>query len=259
MKRTTVGIIVLTVLFSTAFVFFSNKSNIKGTSVKANEQTDYEQKLQRSVEKGLQEYDVVHQVMPWYYETMVIFNIQTTINGNDAKAKKFAGQIKNKVDDIVLSKKIKTHYKHYFIAIYNANGEDLVTRSKDGSLKKDIKNIGTIQTEKLPQEYTQEQALKNGDILMKNRTKKQKEKIKQFKRSVIDGKPDFIRFTRFTSSGAAVLTEYHFNGQMIYYRYDSSRDKSGVSDILEDYCKELVTDSEMSYITQCYKNHTLEF
>ena len=81
-------------------------------------------------------------------------------------------------------------------------------------------------------------------------------------------KPDFIRFTQFTPKGDAVITEFQFNGKLIYYRYDSSRDLTEMfkrgrlikgkfikgPKIEEDYCKTLVNDPQMPYLSKCYKN-----
>ncbi|MGG2028016.1 hypothetical protein AB1282_20150 [Gottfriedia sp. S16(2024)] len=140
--------------------------------------------------------------------------------------------------------------------------------------KKEIENFGEKQTNKVPLIYSKKEALKNGDItFFKERTSEQKKKITEFKNNVKNKKPDFIRFTQFTSNGDAVITEYQFNGKIIYYRYDSSRDRTDQhrkgtfvkgkfvkgSHIVEDYCKKLVPNSKMSYITNCYKYDKIEF
>ncbi|MDM5281768.1 DUF4362 domain-containing protein [Peribacillus frigoritolerans] len=111
--------------------------------------------------------------------------------------------------------------------------------------------------------------MKNGDITFFNeRTPEQKQKLLQFKNNVKNKKPDFIRFTEFTEKGDALITEYQFNGKLIYYRSDTSRDRTDQNrkgkivkgefvkgpHVIEDYCKKLVPNSEMSYLTDCYKN-----
>ncbi|TFJ91739.1 DUF4362 domain-containing protein [Lentibacillus salicampi] len=85
-----------------------------------------------------------------------------------------------------------------------------------------------------------------------------------------NGNPDFIRFTQFSQSGDPIITEFQFNGELIYYRWDSTRDESGEHigenkdtggrfSIQEDYCNELVNDPKMPYITNCYKYESHEF
>ena len=141
--------------------------------------------------------------------------------------------------------------------------------AEENPFKKEIENFGEKLTNRVPKVYSKEEAIKNGDItFFSKRTPEQKQKILQFKNNVKNKKPDFIRFTQFTEKGDALITEYQFNGKIIYYLSDTSRDRTDqqrkgqlVKDkfvkgahIIEDYCKKLVPNSEMPYITDCYKN-----
>ena len=141
-------------------------------------------------------------------------------------------------------------------------------------LKKEIDNYGEKLTNKIPSSYSKEDARKNGDVIFfKHKSTFENKKIKQFIYNVKNNKPDFIRFVEFTSKGDPVITEYQFNGKLIYYRYDSSRDRSDqyrkgtfamgkfikAPQVLEDYCKKLVYNSKMSYLTNCYHFDKVEF
>lgn len=149
-----------------------------------------------------------------------------------------------------------------------------VSKAEDNNLSKikfinEIKNFGKKLTNKVPKIYTKEQALKNGDIVSgTKRPKKQKEKIEEFIHNVKIGKPDFIRFVQFTSLGDAVIKEYQFNGKLIFYRFDSTRDRTHrfsrtkdgrLIEIQKDYCTNLKVGKDISYITNCFYNKQHEF
>ncbi|MCT1389879.1 DUF4362 domain-containing protein [Peribacillus frigoritolerans] len=148
--------------------------------------------------------------------------------------------------------------------------------AEGNSFKREIENFGGKLTNKVPKVYSKEEAMKNGDItFFSERTPEQKQKLLQFKNNVKNKKTDFIRFTEFTEKGDALITEYQFNGKLIYYRSDTSRDRTDQNrkgefvkgefvkgpHVIEDYCKKLVPNSEMSYLTDCYKfkNGKIEF
>ncbi|WP_158095043.1 DUF4362 domain-containing protein [Gottfriedia luciferensis] len=140
-------------------------------------------------------------------------------------------------------------------------------------LVKEIENYGKKETNMVPASYSKKDAKKNGDIIHKHRTAKENKRIKQFVNNVINKNPDFIRFVEFTSKGDPVITEYQFNGKLIYYRFDSSRDRTDQyrkgtfamskfvtgPKVLEDYCQKLVINSKMSYLTNCYHFDKVEF
>lgn len=277
MKKSIVGIVVCLFFGAILFVY----SDFEEPAAKAKDQLVYPEKtnkefalMKESIMDGLKDYDVVRDVVQDYLQTMVTFTITTSISDSNADSKKLAKEIKGKVDQILKSKEFMAKYDYYFIAVTNKSGENLIDRPVDASLENQIKNFGEKQTNEVPMTYSKEEAIKNGDITFyKKRTTEQKKKINQFKNNVKNKKPDFIRFTQFTAKGDAVITEYQFNGKLIYYRYDSSRDhtdqhRKGTfnkgnfvkgSPVQEDYCKKLVPDSKMSYLTNCYKNDTIEF
>lgn len=159
--------------------------------------------------------------------------------------------------------------------IVNLNGNSLAQVNKDDgdsnlTFEQQIKNFGDKLTNKTPKEYTQEEAIENGDITPTNITPEQREKINLFMENVNNGDPDFIRFVQFSQTGDPIITEFQFNGELIYYRWDSTRDESGRHirgnmetgesfKIQEDYCKKLVNNPEMPYITDCYKYESYEF
>ncbi|WP_332648927.1 DUF4362 domain-containing protein [Lysinibacillus sp. 54212] len=137
-----------------------------------------------------------------------------------------------------------------------------------------IDNFGTKLTNQVPKLYSQNEAMENGDITPSNITSEQLEKINQFIENVKNKKPDFIRFVQFTSKDETetVITEYQFNGKLIYYRYDSTRDTSGQhvvinedgkqSAIVEDYCKKIekkIKPWKGTFITKCIVSEYLEF
>lgn len=140
-------------------------------------------------------------------------------------------------------------------------------------LKKEIENYGEKETNRIPAFYTKEDAIKNGDIIIKEGSSLQNNRINKFINNVRNKKPDFIRFVEFTSKGDPVITEYQYNGKLIYYRFDSSRDRTDKyrkgtfamskfvagPKILEDYCQKLVVNSKMSYLTNCYHFDKVEF
>ncbi|MEE3953482.1 DUF4362 domain-containing protein [Peribacillus frigoritolerans] len=274
MKKSIVGIVVCIFFGAILFVY----SDFEEPAAKTKDQLVYPEKefalMKESIMDGLKDYEVVRDVVQDYLETMVTFTITTSISDSNADSKKLAKEIKGKVDQILKSKEFMAKYDYYFIAVTNKSGENLIDRPVDASLENQIKNFGEKQTNEVPMTYSKEEAIKNGDItFFKKRTPEQKMKIIQFENNVKNKKPDFIRFTQFTAKGDAVITEYQFNGKLIYYRYDSSRDhtdqhRKGTfikgnfvkgSPVQDDYCKKLVSDSKMSYLTNCYKNDTIEF
>ncbi|WP_087974986.1 DUF4362 domain-containing protein [Oceanobacillus rekensis] len=138
------------------------------------------------------------------------------------------------------------------------------------TFEQQIKKFGEKQTNKVPKDYTPEEAMENGDITPPNITPKQREKINQFKENVKNDNPDFIRFVQFSRTEDPIITEFQFNGELIYYRWDSTRDESKRHikrnmdtgerfSVHEDYCKEIVNNPKMPYITDCYKYESYEF
>ncbi|PGL71058.1 DUF4362 domain-containing protein [Bacillus sp. AFS055030] len=139
-------------------------------------------------------------------------------------------------------------------------------------LKKEIENYGEKATNKIPASYSKKDAIKNGDIII-GKTTNHNERVQKFIKNVKNKNPDFIRFVEFTSKGDPVITEYQFNGKLIYYRFDSSRDKTDRyrkgtfamskfvtgPKVLEDYCQKLVVNSKTSYLTNCYHFDKVEF
>ncbi|MFB7142930.1 DUF4362 domain-containing protein [Gottfriedia sp. NPDC056225] len=140
-------------------------------------------------------------------------------------------------------------------------------------LKKEIENYGEKETNKIPVAYSKKDALKNGDVIVKGKNTNQNAQIKRFVNNVKNKKPDFIRFVEFTTKGDPVITEYQFNGKLIYYRFDSSRVQSdkyrkgtfamgkfvAATKVLEDYCQKIVVNSKDSYLTNCYHFDKVEF
>ncbi|WP_408008219.1 DUF4362 domain-containing protein [Pseudalkalibacillus sp. A8] len=221
------------------------------------------------MENSLKEFEVVNTISPMYTGTLIEFIISTSIQGNDEDDKELAEEIKEKANNIYKIKggKMRSRFKYHFIYVNNTNGDNLIKRPVDKSLEKEIRNFGKKLTNKVPKNYTKKDAIENGDILFgKDRTPKQNRKLKKFKQNVANDKPDFIRFVQFTTLGDPIITEYQFNGKLIYYRYDSTRDRTKIhrrgeerSAVQDDYCKVLVPDPKMPYITECYKNNAFEF
>ncbi|CEG26217.1 DUF4362 domain-containing protein [Bacillus sp. B-jedd] len=217
------------------------------------------------LKRGLRDYNEVVDAVANHLETRVSIEVYTVLKGDDKSASMKAIEIKEKAIQIITNNKsIKIPKDRYFIYVYDHNGDDLIESEYDDALIPEIHSFGKKLTNKIPRDYSKAMALKNGDITPTSITKKQRDKIERFMENVKNKKPDFIRFTQFTSFGHAVITEYQFNGKLIYYRSDSSRDKlgqlrKGKSDVYEDYCKQLVPDSIKSYLTNCLKSKTIEF
>ncbi|MCM3164543.1 DUF4362 domain-containing protein [Metabacillus litoralis] len=228
--------------------------------------------LRKSILEGLKDYKEVTDVLPNITETMATFTIFTTLKETDEGSESKAEEIKNKVDDIVSSKNIEVAYANYFITVTNIEGENLLARSLDTSFDKQIKDFGKKLTNQVPENYSKKNAIENGDILPGFITETQRRRINEFISNVNNNKSDFIRFVRFPSPNSPIITEFQFNGELIYYREDSTRvnrdnridqDEEVIQvqeeKVKEDYCKKLVKDSIMSYITDCYKNDVIEF
>jgi Domain of unknown function (DUF4362) len=137
-----------------------------------------------------------------------------------------------------------------------------------------IESFGKKLTDQISANYTKEMAKENGDITFySKRTFQQQKRIDNFKENVKRKRADFIRFTEFTPKGDAIITEYQFNGKLIYYRSDTSRDRTDIyrkgrfvngtfikgPHVIEDYCTKLVDDPKMPYITNCYNELMHEF
>ncbi|GGE51629.1 hypothetical protein GCM10011391_33030 [Pullulanibacillus camelliae] len=137
------------------------------------------------------------------------------------------------------------------------------------SFEEQIEHFGKKYTDQVPEHYPMEKAIKNGDITPVNITGSQRQKIDQFVDHVKNKQADFIRFVRYSPTNDPVITEFQFNGELIYYRFDSTRDKSGLLDkgakvgkhikMQTDYCKKLVSNKEKLYLTECYKNGKITF
>ncbi|WP_085523674.1 DUF4362 domain-containing protein [Tuberibacillus sp. Marseille-P3662] len=129
------------------------------------------------------------------------------------------------------------------------------------TFEEQIKNFGKKLTDKVPENYSREDALENGDITPEHITQKQREKINQFMANVRNNKPDFIRFVQFFPSGT-LIKEYQFNGDLIYYRADSTRIKNSRDKVYTDYCKDLEKKTkpfEGTFLTNCYHSKSIEF
>ncbi|MEO2076704.1 MAG: hypothetical protein ABGX20_15140 [Bacillus sp. (in: firmicutes)] len=118
-------------------------------------------------------------------------------------------------------------------------GYKMVTADKSVSIKTQVKNFGEKKTNKVPDDYTKEEALENGDILQGQIKAKERKRINEFKKNVEEGKPDLLRFIRFnTDDKPGEITEFQFNGEIIYYSQEA-RDFDGQKEVVSDYCQKI--------------------
>ncbi|QKY70632.1 hypothetical protein [Lentibacillus sp. CBA3610] len=71
--------------------------------------------------------------------------------------------------------------------------------AQDNTFEQQIKNFGEKQTNKVPEDYTPEEAMENGDITPTNITPKQREKINQFKKNAWNGNLTYSIYPIFQS------------------------------------------------------------
>ncbi|WP_371068980.1 hypothetical protein [Sediminibacillus sp. JSM 1682029] len=140
---------------------------------------------------------------------------------------------------------------------------DIISAQDEEAFKEQIENFGKKKTNKLPVNYTLSEAKRNGDITPGNMTEKQKKRIFEFKENVKSKNPDFIRFSSFGKGGIApIIKEFQFNGEIIYYRYDSTRSVHSAQKVVEDYCKKiehLDKPFKSTFLTSCFYHESIEF
>ncbi|QTN00669.1 hypothetical protein ERJ70_16055 [Sediminibacillus dalangtanensis] len=140
---------------------------------------------------------------------------------------------------------------------------EVISAQDQDTFKEQIENFGKKKTNKMPVNYTLSEAKRNGDITPGNMTEKQKKRILEFKENVKNKKTDFIRFSSFSKGGIApIIKEYQFNGEIIYYRYDSTRSVNSSQKVVEDYCKKieyLDKPFKSTFLTNCFYNESIEF
>jgi hypothetical protein len=79
-----------------------------------------------------------------------------------------------------------------------------------------------------PTPYPRETAIKNGDIVYANSGGYNVSKLAEFIENVKKGKNDKIRITCYTTEGGAIITDLAFDGKIIYYTFDNTRDGFGL-------------------------------
>lgn len=79
--------------------------------------------------------------------------------------------------------------------------------------------------------YTSEIAIKNGDVVNFHGKEYNVEKLEQFLSNVKKGNNDKIRITQYTFEGAAIITDLDYDGNVINYTYDTTRDDYGIKKI----------------------------
>jgi hypothetical protein len=79
--------------------------------------------------------------------------------------------------------------------------------------------------------YTYETAIKNGDVVDFHRDQYNTEKLEKFMENVQNGIKDKVRITGYTIEGGAIITDLEFDGKIIKYTYDNTRDGFGTPTI----------------------------
>ena len=79
--------------------------------------------------------------------------------------------------------------------------------------------------------YTNETAIKNGDVVNVQGKQYNVEKLDKFIENVKKGNNDKVRITTYTDEGGAMITDLEYDGKKINYTYDTTRDGMGVPKI----------------------------
>lgn len=90
------------------------------------------------------------------------------------------------------------------------------------------------------QRYYVEFAIQNGDVVDVHGQHYNEEKLEQFMVNVKKRRNDKVRITRYTIEGDALIIDLEFDGEKIYYTYDTTRDAYGEHGVFK---KEFPADS----------------
>lgn len=89
-------------------------------------------------------------------------------------------------------------------------------------------NVALTSIEPVPLKgYVAENALQNGDVVLQNGNWVNTESIEKFLQNVSSRQQDWIRMTRFTEEGDAILFELLYDGTSFWFMADNSRDVYG--------------------------------
>ncbi|MNP54603.1 hypothetical protein D3C76_1491710 [compost metagenome] len=102
--------------------------------------------------------------------------------------------------------------------------------------------------------YTRENAIRNGDIVIQSPDRiANREKAEAFFEHYSKQQPDWIRITFFTVEGDPVIHEVLYDGRMLWYLQDYSRDAYGVRGRNLDQCTDVQPDQQepVYWITGC--------
>jgi len=95
-----------------------------------------------------------------------------------------------------------------------------------------LKSETRILAEKLPQDYTFEEAIKNGDIAMDNSLKVYNlNSLTRFLKSIKDHEQDKVRITEVSVEGDIIIQYLAYDGRNLVITFDPSRDHYGPQDI----------------------------
>ncbi|WP_186576317.1 hypothetical protein [Aquibacillus kalidii] len=249
-------LILLIISYDRTVVFSVNNANDKTILISGSEKRELEKIL---LEK-LDGYDVVVSVFQNYLQNKGIIAINTSFTDTSKEAKLIAEDIKKDVEKVLETNMPRISYS---VHVINQDREDLIN-NVNKSLEEDIENYGKKLTNKIGKNYSLNNAVKNGDIITNNNISSvEQKKINNFVRNIRNNNSDFIRFVNFNTKK---VTELQFNGKLIYYSQKRITDQDMIakgdetdSNVISDYCKEIVLDSEMSYLTNCYNNELIEF
>lgn len=104
--------------------------------------------------------------------------------------------------------------------------------------------------------YNSDTAIKNGDIVNLHGNIKNSERLEEFHQNNLLGSEDKIRITQFTIEGDPIFYDLDFNGEVISFRYDNSKDKFGTTSIRLTTCRTLTkTNTQNGYeygLEGCY-------
>ncbi|RKN64580.1 DUF4362 domain-containing protein [Paenibacillus ginsengarvi] len=93
---------------------------------------------------------------------------------------------------------------------------------------------------KLPQNYPEDLAILNGDVVYLSMSKAYNEvQISDFLNNIQKNVGDWIRITRYTFEGDPIIQLVSYNDGIFRYTLDNSRDKFGATDIRVMDCSEL--------------------
>lgn len=107
--------------------------------------------------------------------------------------------------------------------------------------------------------YTEEEAVKNGDIVRYKGVYQNLDKLEQFRQSVLAKQSDWLRVTISTIEGDPLIFELWYDGRRIWFLKDYSRDAFGYPSRTIDVCTRFELEDGKYWVTGCEKTESTAF